>query len=170
MAGLVFWGWVVSQANGGRIIPRIEGISRNCAITHFLVFYGWFQNSRGIGGCAIQHMLMYNNKCIKRLKVSWKSNLSPSWTQLVLISLCHVLWPCHSFKHCALLSFLPFQQHTLLLLLENIQNVSLALEPLLSVFTIHQHVDHPQCCVPVTAAHLQNFIIHPNRGSELIKQ
>ena len=107
---------------------------------------------------------------VMRLRVHRKLTLLPSWIQLVLTSLCHVLRPCHSFKDCALPSSLPFQQHTLLLLLENIQNVSLALEPLLSVFTIHQHIDHSQCCVPVTAAHLQNFFIHPNRGSELMKQ
>ena len=46
-----------------------------------------------------------------RLKVYWKLNLPPSWTQLVLTSLCHVLWPYHSFKCCALLPSLLFQPH-----------------------------------------------------------
>ena len=91
------------------------------------------------------------------LGVHWKLTLLPSWIQLVLASLCHVLRPCHSFKDCALPSSLPFQQHPLLLLLENIQNVSLALEPLLSILTIHQHVGHSPCCVPVTAARPQNL-------------
>ena len=35
----------------------------------------------------------------------------PSWTHFVLISLCWVLWPCHSFKCCALLPSLLFQNH-----------------------------------------------------------
>ena len=42
-------------------------------------------------------MLMYYSECIMRLKVYWKSNLLPSWTQLVLTSFCHVSWLCHSF-------------------------------------------------------------------------
>ena len=47
---------------------------------------------------GVIQMLMYYNQCIMRLKVPWKSNLPPSWTQLVLTSVCHVLWPCLSFK------------------------------------------------------------------------
>ena len=34
-----------------------------------------------------------------------------SWTHLVLISLCWVLWLCHSFKCCALLPSFLFQNH-----------------------------------------------------------
>ena len=56
-------------------------------------------------------MLIYYNEHIMRLKVYWKFNLPPSWTQLVLTSLCHVLWPYHSFKCCALLPSLLFQPH-----------------------------------------------------------
>ena len=41
-------------------------------------------------------MLMYYNEHIM------KSNLPPSWTHLVLTSLCHVLWLYHSFNDCAL--------------------------------------------------------------------
>ena len=42
-----------------------------------------------------------------RLQVYQKSNLLPSWTQLVLTSFCPVLQPCHSSKGCDLLpSFL----------------------------------------------------------------
>lgn len=37
-----------------------------------------------------------------------KSSLPPSWTRLVLTSLCHVLWPCPSFRGCALLSAILF--------------------------------------------------------------
>ena len=36
-------------------------------------------------------------------------SLPPSWTQLVLTSLCHVLWLYHSFKGLALPHSLPFQ-------------------------------------------------------------
>ena len=54
-------------------------------------------------------MLMYHNERIRRLKVYWKSNLLPSWTQFVLTSFHHVVWLCHSFKSCALPPSLLFQ-------------------------------------------------------------
>ena len=41
--------------------------------------------------------------------VYWKSTCPPSWTPLVLIHLYCVLWPCHSFKGCALPPSLLFQ-------------------------------------------------------------
>ena len=45
------------------------------------------------------------------MRVKWKSTRLPSWTHLVLISLCWVLWLCHSFKCCALLPSFLFQNH-----------------------------------------------------------
>ena len=47
------------------------------------------------------------NEYIMKLKVSWKSNLLPSRTQLVLTSLCHVLWLDRT-----LLPYLLFQQQS----------------------------------------------------------
>ena len=49
-------------------------------------------------------LLMYYDEHILRLKVYWKFTCQPSWTYLVLISLCHVLGLCHSFKVYFLLS------------------------------------------------------------------
>jgi len=43
-------------------------------------------------------MLVYYNEHVMRLKVYWKLNLPPSWTQLVVTSLCHVLWLYHFLK------------------------------------------------------------------------
>ena len=43
-----------------------------------------------------------DNEHIMMLKVHWKLNHLPSWTQSVLTSLCHALWLYHSFKGCAL--------------------------------------------------------------------
>lgn len=43
-----------------------------------------------------EHMMRLSVYCLQKL------NLLPSWTQLVLTSLCHILWFCRSFKHCAL--------------------------------------------------------------------
>ena len=50
--------------------------------------------------CYYEHLL--------KLKVCWKLTQCPPWTHLVLISLCHVLRLCHSFKGCALLSSFQF--------------------------------------------------------------
>ena len=49
-------------------------------------------------------MLKCYYKHIRKLKVYWKLTQWPPWTHSVLISLCHVLGLCHSFKGCALLS------------------------------------------------------------------
>ena len=105
MAWLFFMGWIISQAEWedySNYFGEGAGISRNWATAHFLNFYGWPQNCHGTGGCVIQQMLMYYNERIMRLKVYWKSNLPPSWTQLVLTSFRHVPWLYHSFKGCAL--------------------------------------------------------------------
>ena len=75
----------------------------------FLVAVMATVNPPGASWCVIY--LIYYNEHIMRLKVYWKFNLPPSWTQLVLTSLCHVLWPYHSFKCCALLPSLLFQPH-----------------------------------------------------------
>ena len=69
------------------------GISRNWVTAHFLTFCGHPWNRHGLGVCYIEHIL--------RLEVKWKLSL-PSWTQLVLISLCPVLGLRQSFKGCAL--------------------------------------------------------------------
>ena len=102
MVRLVFMGWVSSQANEWEDYSCYFGggveISRNWATAPFLTFYGWPQNCHGTDGCVIQ--LMYYNEHM-RLKVYWKSNLPPSWIQLILTSFCHVLWLCNSFKCCA---------------------------------------------------------------------
>ena len=54
--------------------------------------------------CYNEHILrlMCYSKDIMRLKVQWKSTCPPSWTTLVLISVCHVFGLCHSFNGCAL--------------------------------------------------------------------
>ena len=85
-------------------------MSRNWTTAHFLTFYGWPWNCHCIGECVIQ--LMYYSEHILRLKLCWKSNLLVSWTQLVLISFCHVLWLCHSFKWCDLPFFPPVSQQS----------------------------------------------------------
>ena len=51
---------------------------------------------------VLLHVLMHYNEHIMRLKVYWP------WT-LLLLNSCHVLWPYHSFKCCALPSSLLFQ-------------------------------------------------------------
>ena len=76
------------------------GISRNWATTHFLILMV------GLGTVMVPvdvslSLLCYSEHILK-LKVWWKSTCPPSWTHLVLISLCHVLGLCHSFKGCAL--------------------------------------------------------------------
>ena len=115
-------GWVISQANEwedySNYFGEGAGISRNWATAHFLTFYGWPQNCHGARGCVISHILMFYNECIMRLKVYWRSNLPPSWTQIVLTSLCHVLWLYVSFKICALLPSLLFHLEISTLFLE----------------------------------------------------
>ena len=56
-------------------------------------------------------LLMCYSEHILRLKVQWKSTCLPSWTHLVLISLCHVLGLCHCFEGCALPPSLLFQDY-----------------------------------------------------------
>ena len=56
-------------------------------------------------------MLMCYNEHMMRHKVYWKLTFPPSWTQLVLSSLYHVLWSCRSFKGCALPPSLLFYSH-----------------------------------------------------------
>ena len=113
MAWLAFMGWVISQANEWEDYSNYFGegadISRTWATAHFLAFYGQPQNCHGAGRCVTQLMLMYYNGHMIRLKVHWKSDILPSWTQSVLTSFCHVLWLCHSLKGCALPPSLLFQ-------------------------------------------------------------
>ena len=56
------------------------------------------------------NLLMCYNEHIPSLKEQWKS-YPPSWTYMILISLCHVFGLCHSFKDCALSPSLLFQEH-----------------------------------------------------------
>ena len=121
MGWLVFMGWVISQANEWEEYSNYFGegaeIFRNWTTTRFLAFYGRHQNCHGSCGCVIQ--LMYYNEHIMRLKVYWKSNLLPSWTQLVLTSLCLSKWLSHSLSVviCSLPSYfslLPFSCFSLL--------------------------------------------------------
>lgn len=103
---LTSWGIIPSFGEGDR------EISRNWATTHFLVFYGQPWNCHDTGGCVVQHRLMFYSEITVRInKVPWKSNLPPSWTQLVLIRFCHVLCLCHSFKSYDLSLSLLFHQH-----------------------------------------------------------
>ena len=46
-------------------------------------------------------MLVYYNEHVMRLKVSWKSNLPPSWTRLVVMSLSYPI-AISFFKGCVL--------------------------------------------------------------------
>ena len=84
MVWLVIMDWVISKANEREdysdYLEKSAEMSRNWAITHFLIFDGWPENCYGTGGRVIQLMLMYYNECIMRLKAHWKSHLSPSWT------------------------------------------------------------------------------------------
>ena len=104
MGWLVFMCWVISQANEWEdyynYLGEGTGISKNWATTHILAFYGprpW--NCHGACRYAVYHAnanynanyianYMLITMSIMRLKVYWKSNLPPSWTQLVLTSLC----------------------------------------------------------------------------------
>ena len=85
MGQLVFMGWVISQANEWEDYSNYFGdgaeISRNWATVHFLISDGQPRNCHGSGGCATQLTLMHYNERIRRLKVHWKPNLLPSWTQ-----------------------------------------------------------------------------------------
>ena len=67
----------------------------------------------GLVNPVLGHEPRWNNGCTLRLKVQWKSTYPPSWTYLVLISSCHVLGLCHSFKGCALTPSLLFHSHSL---------------------------------------------------------
>ena len=88
----------------GRSIPAILGRDGDFQeLGHRPLFdpYGQSWNCHGACGCVIQ--LADVSLLILRLKVQWKkSTCPPSWIHLVLISLCHVLGLCHSFKGCAL--------------------------------------------------------------------
>ena len=86
---LITWG-------EGQRFPRIGPPAR------FLIFGGCSWNCRGPGECFLNMLMYYQyNEHIMKTKFHWKSNLPPSWTQLIL-SFCHVLCLCHSFKGCAL--------------------------------------------------------------------
>ena len=96
----------------GRRIPAILGrgwISKNQATAHFLILMVSLGNVMVPVGVSFS-LLMCFSECILRLTVYWKSTCPPSWTHLVLISLCHVLGLCHSFKCCALPPSLLFQK------------------------------------------------------------
>ena len=114
---LVFMGWEIFQADewedySNYIGERAE-ISRNQVTSNCLIFDTQAQNCHGTVECVTQLMLMYYNKCIMKLKVHWKSNTPPSWTQLVLTSFCHIICLCHSFKGCVLPPSLRFQYDNL---------------------------------------------------------
>ena len=77
------------------------GISRNWATAHFLILMVGLGTVMAPVGVSFSLLMCYSEH-ILRLKVWQKSTSLPSWTHLVLISLCHVLGLCHSFKGCAL--------------------------------------------------------------------
>lgn len=98
-------GWLISQANEwGKYSCYFEegvGISSSWATTHFLPFYGRPQSCHGTDGVSLSLLMGYREHVL-RLQVQWESAHLPSWTCLVLISLCF-LGLGHSFKGCALL-------------------------------------------------------------------
>ena len=87
-----FIGWVGYYFN--YLGEGIE-ISRNWAITHFLVF--WWSALEPPWSLWVCHWA-----CWLGIKLQWKLTCLPSWIHLILIGLCCVLWLCHSFKSCAL--------------------------------------------------------------------
>ena len=93
-------GWVISQAIEWKdysIYFRERGrdFQESEEDVHFLAFYGQPQNCHGACEYVIQHMLIYHNEHIKRLKVYRKFMWYPQ--QL-----------CHSFKGCILHASLLF--------------------------------------------------------------
>ena len=98
----------------GRIIPTILrkgwGFPEIGPLPTFLPFTVSLRTVMALVGVSFS-MLRYYSEHIMRLKVYWRSNLLPSWTQLVLVSFHHVLRLCHSFKGCALPPSLLFHFH-----------------------------------------------------------
>ena len=78
------------------------GISRNWATAHFLILMVCLGTVMPPVGVSFSLLMCYSERILRLLKVYWKSTCPLSWTHLVLISLCHVLGLCHSFKGCAL--------------------------------------------------------------------
>ena len=84
----------------GRIISTILGKGQGfpgIGPPSTLIFHSWPQNCYGTHGCVIQLINVYN-ECILSLNIYWKSTHSPSWTQLVLTSVCPVLHSCPLLK------------------------------------------------------------------------
>ena len=83
------------------------GISRNWATAHFLTLMVSLGTVMAPVGVSFSLLM-----CYMRLYTEAQGLVEvdlPSWIHLVLISLCHVLGLCHSFKSCALPPSLLFQ-------------------------------------------------------------
>ena len=75
-------------------------IFRNWTTTHFLVFDS-LATVMVLLGVSFSLLMCYNEGILK-IKVYSKLTSLPSWTHLILISLCCALGLCYSFKGCAL--------------------------------------------------------------------
>ena len=79
---------------------------------------------------------MYYNGCMM-LKVYWKSNLLPSWTQSVLASFCPIFNDClQSFKGCALPPSLPSRSYKI-----SFSSLSALMDQVLSSFPLEVSFD-----------------------------
>ena len=104
MAWLVFMSWVISQGVGGlfQLFWRRGGDFQE--LDHCPLFDLWWSASELSWHWWVCHVAYW---CVT-VSIYWDSRPSgsllnpPSWTHLVLISLYHFLWLCHSFKVCAL--------------------------------------------------------------------
>lgn len=74
-------------------------ISRKWATTHFLPFYGHPWNRSGAHGCVAERAEVLQQVCPETQGLV-EVSCPPSWTWLLLSSLCRVLGLCHSFKGC----------------------------------------------------------------------
>ena len=95
VAWLVFINWVISYANEWEDYSNYfwEGaeVSRIWATANSMVFRQWLGTVTAPLGVSF-HLLIWDQGLV----------CLPSWSHLILSSLCLVLGLCHSFKSCAL--------------------------------------------------------------------
>ena len=100
--------------------------------------------------------LMCYSEWMVRLESQWKLTYPPSWTYLVLISLCHVLGLYHPFKMCVLSPslLLHFCYHRLFNSSSPLPVILVASSFLLAFFcSLHQHLSFVHSSVGVPNIH-----------------